>query len=157
MIARVTAMLSEMALARSVQVVLENPPSSVIWRFEPVKRVLEEHNFVHHALCSHCAFDTDRALGERFKKQFKFVSASPWILQLSRRCQCGEGVGHVDLMPTFIQADTGKAKSVGQTRCTGNKQALKESQKYTPESWLRTFVSAGLRSPILASFSKPTT
>ena len=124
-----TAMLLEVAVKRRVHPLLENPPRSFIWKFPPMAETLAKLDMVEDVVVHHCAFDNSRAVGEKFWKEFRFVTCHPWVHHIDGRCQCGDAE-HVKMMNPFIQADTGNAKCVGQLRTTGNKKVLRESQSY---------------------------
>ena len=130
LIAWATAYVARVALERNVCVVLENPPSSCIFKFTPIEDLINDYSFVHSALVAHCAYDQDQPVGSRYKKLFKFISPSPFIEKVARPCQCGTESSHVPLMTQFVQEDTGHAKRVGEIRTTGNPAALKASQCY---------------------------
>ena len=146
LIAWATAYVARVALERNVCVVLEDPPSSCIFKFAPIVDLINEYFFVHSALVAHCAYDDDRPVGSRFKKLFKFVSPSPFIEKIARPCQCGTESSHVPLMTQFVQGDTGNAKRVGEVRTTGNPQALKASQCY-PRSLGIALIEAWMQPP----------
>ena len=68
--ARIAAFLFALAWARGVDVAVENPPGSCMWKFPPFKAILDGINSafeLSEAITHRCAFDP-LPLGERYLK-----------------------------------------------------------------------------------------
>ena len=129
LIAMATSLLLAVAFLRGAVPLFENPPRSVIYKYAPVSWLFSNFSFSFHAVVAHCAYDVTTALGQRTKKDFRFSACGQWVEQIQKACSCGDAP-HVQLMTTFVQSNTGRAKHVGEVRSTGNKEALKRSGAY---------------------------
>jgi hypothetical protein len=101
--AQVAAFLLALAVERSIFTLLENPRSSMIFNYPPVKLVLEtvaKTGFLHTCIAHHCRFSS-KPRGQRSFKPFKLVTVGPtnWASKLAKHCNC-KGAGHVMLMET---------------------------------------------------------
>ena len=72
-IATATAFLLMVASVRGVLCVLENPPSSRIFKFPVMKYVVKSFWFDWPAIVHRCGYSTE-PLGKRIGKQYKFVA-----------------------------------------------------------------------------------
>ena len=63
----------ELAIARMVQAVLENPPGSYIWKFPPLASSLASLGMnLHTAICHCCAYEpADKPSKLRFGEMYK--------------------------------------------------------------------------------------
>jgi hypothetical protein len=128
LMARAAAFLMAVAAARGVEAAIENPASSMIFRYPPMHTVLHGLN-ARVALTDCCPFSTIK-FGQRFLKQFKIAATGTWITRMVRKCRCPGGL-HVQLMSTSPSGAVSGTK------------ALKQSQAYPPkfgqaviEAWL---------------------
>ena len=134
-----------LGIMRGLRCLLESPPNSWLWRlpFVNVGLSAAAHMLglpLAKHIVTHCAYQTDTPLGMRFQKTFKFVTVGQWAASLAKRCPCGSKENHRPTMKRFVQKNTGKAKHVGQVRCTGVPHALRESGEY-PRALGREIVS----------------
>ena len=132
------AFLMALACARNVEVAIENPVSSQIFRFPPLAKVLQELKVSYH-ITDACAFSS-KPFGKRFLKTFKIAATGPWAERMVKRCRCAGGL-HLALMTT------GENGSV-----TGTK-ALKESQAYPPRLG-KAVISAWLTNAVVKKAKK---
>ena len=128
--------LMVLAVLRGVEVVLENPPPSWLWRLPFVNVGLSyAARHLGRAMVSQvvakCAYQSGLAVAKRTSKHFRFVTFGDWIDGLAATCSCGVGA-HAGLCKTFVQQDTGKAKNVGLVRTTGRPKELQQSGEYPP-------------------------
>ena len=133
--ARVAAFLFALAWARGVDVAIENPPGSCIWKFPPLKTILDGINSTFElaeAATHRCAFDP-LPLGERYLEKFRFVGTAGWIEETCRQCSCGTA-GHKELARNWVNKD-------GFKKVTGHSEELKASQAY-PDKLGETIVAA---------------
>ena len=135
LMARIAAFLFALAWARGVDVAIENPPGSCIWKFPPLKSILDGTNstFELAAAATHrCAFDP-LPPGERYLKKFKFLATAGWIHETRRPCSCGMA-GHKELARNWIGKD-------GLKKVTGHSEDLKASSAY-PDKLGETIIAA---------------
>lgn len=121
--AKVATFCLLLAHARGLYAFMENPASSMIFRYSPVElamiyltRIANGHIVISHA----CRF-SEQPVGKRAKKPFKLfaIGSKPgWLSPLRKLCQCGDA-GHSLLM---VQKTPGKS-----TGC----KAMKDSQHYS--------------------------
>jgi hypothetical protein len=130
--ARAAAFLMIVAWVRMVHVVVENPSTSMLFRFYEAAHVILFDPKV--AICARCAF-SDEPEGYRLLKRYKLLSNEPWIVHLHRSCTCTPPKRHAPL----ISVKTIKGHS---TR-TGITSALRESAVY-PDSFGTAVVQAWL-------------
>ena len=85
--AQVAALMFILALCRGVNVVMENPPHSYMWKYlEPHFR---PYGFLVDVSVERCAFDKNK--GPKLGKKYKFRGSGPWIQALTAwRCSCKE-------------------------------------------------------------------
>ena len=107
---------AELGFARDLIVVIENPPSSVLWSYLPASFMKK---LPYSAVCNRCAFD-DAPDGKRLSKKYKFFSNAPWITALQCPCTC---------FSDHISLTTYKDGQI-----TGKPELLKESEAYP--AWL---------------------
>ena len=117
--AEVAAFLYTVACRRGTVAFIENPPSSTIFRHEPVRQAVQSSSSV---VVPRCAF-SDEPVGKKFGKKFKFVGNAPWMQSLSRKCLCPNGVHKKTVKENIV----GGARKVW-----GDKAALRESGSYPP-------------------------
>ena len=104
------------ALHRHVVPVLENPQKSMLWKYSIVntmRAALHEH--LHEAIAFRCSFSSGDE--GNYRKPYKFVSSSRFVLGLERPCTCS---GPHDEMSTKLEDG----------RRRGNTAALKASAAY---------------------------
>ena len=134
LMARIAAFLFALAWARGVDVVIENPPGSSIWKFPPLKTILDGINSTFElagTITHRCAFDP-LPPGERYLKKFRFVATAGWINETHRPCSCG--TGHKELARRWIGKD-------GLEKVTGHLKDLEASSAY-PDKLGETIVAA---------------
>lgn len=130
LLATAAAFLMTVASLRGVEVVVENPPSSAIWKFPILKQVLD--TFVQRSTTTpRCAWSTE-PMGRRMLKRFKFACTGEWICNIRRKCRC-PGRQHFKLT-TCVWRN-------GKLRFTGKRHALKKSAAY-PDALGRAIVNA---------------
>lgn len=129
------AFLMALACARNVEVAIENPVSSHIFRFPPLAKVLQELKVTFHNTDA-CAYSS-KPVGKRFLKTFKIAATGQWAQRMVKRCRCAGGV-HLALMTT------------GENGGVSGTKALKESQAYPPKfgkavvkAWLTIAMGTG--------------
>lgn len=84
-IARASAFLLCLAVARGVHVILENPASSMLFSFlQPSLSCIPGLQFI---ITHRCVWSTER-YGMRYKKAFKFMATGPWLKPVEQKCQC---------------------------------------------------------------------
>jgi len=129
-IATATAFLCLVAGVRGVQGVLENPPSSKLFKFPIVQQVLAFLQFKWWAIVHRCGYSAE-PLGSRIGKQYNFLATFEEIDLVAKKCHC-LGKGHLECAQSFVQTDTGRANSamVGRVRWTGKKKEMRLSQAY---------------------------
>ena len=103
---------AELGFARDLIVVIENPPSSVLWSYLPASFMKK---LPYSAVCNRCAFD-DAPDGKRLSKKYNFFSNAPWITALQCPCTC---------FSDHISLTTCKDGQI-----TGKPELLKESEAY---------------------------
>ena len=88
------AFLLRLAHSRGVQAVVENPPSSDIWKFPPMANTLAHLKGLaqenQSAIVARCGYSTE-PYGKRFEKKFKFIGSDltcPWLARIERGCGC---------------------------------------------------------------------
>ena len=119
LLATATAFLMTLAAVRHVEVVVENPPGSTIWKFPQLKRVLDV--FVQRSVVTpRCAWSRE-AFGQRMLKYFKFFATGAWITSIYRKCLC-PGRKHFKL--TWAKWNRGRLTF------TGKRLALRQSAAY---------------------------
>ena len=92
--ATIAALFMELAWERGLAAVIENPVSSLIFKFPPVQKVLAKVKAVF-VNTPRCAFD-QQPFGQRYYKLYKFAAAGPpgvhqpgaWIQKTVRQCTC---------------------------------------------------------------------
>ena len=121
LMANIAALLFCLGIARGAEVALENPAGSYMFSYlEPALACLRSPGLPALPTCcvdrcSYCSPSTPA--NENFKKKYKFLSSSRWILAVAKQCNCG-AKPHVPLME----------KSA--TGVTGVKHRMKKSQEY---------------------------
>ena len=85
-LATATAFLMTLAAVRLVEVVVENPPGSAIWKFLELKRVL--YVFVQRSVVTPRCTWSREAFGLRMLKYFKFFATGARITSIYRKCRC---------------------------------------------------------------------
>lgn len=85
--AQVAVFLWVLARHRGVRVVMENPPSSDIWKYTPVAEALRNEALVA-AVAHRCAYDVETPFGDRYLKAYKFVSTSSCMSEVEKACTC---------------------------------------------------------------------
>ena len=86
LLATAAALLMTVGSVRQVQVVVENPPASMIWKFPDLRQVLDA--FVQRSVVTpRCAWSRE-PWGSRMLKYFKFLSTGTWISAIQRHCPC---------------------------------------------------------------------
>jgi hypothetical protein len=116
--ANIGAFLMAVASARGVEVCLENPAASMIFRYPPLAQVLEKLEVVT-VTTDQCCFSS-KPYGQRFLKKFKLVATGTWVCRMSKNCRCPGGL-HEHLM------------SVNETGQVSGTKFLKLSQAYPPK------------------------
>jgi hypothetical protein len=114
--AEVAVFMFVYALHRHVVPVLENPQQSMLWKYSIVntmRAALHEH--LHEAIAFRCSFSSGDE--GNYRKPYKFVSSSRFVLGLERPCTCS---GPHDEMSTKLEDG----------RRRGNTAALKASAAY---------------------------
>ena len=111
-------LLAEVAIERGVQVVIENPPASYLWKF--LGTSIQKH-LRFSSTCARCGFTGPVEKGSNLKL-YKFHGSSRWVESLACTCKCPPGT-HEKLT---------KTENVnGKIMVTGIPSRLKESQAYT--------------------------
>ena len=119
--AEMAAFLFAVAVLRGVHAVIENPPGSMIFGYEPAATVWETiWRTRFWAVLPHCRF-SEKPFGSRFGKKFKLMGSHRWVRRLACKCKC-PGRKHKLLVTTKMIK--------GVRKVTGSKQALKESAAY---------------------------
>jgi hypothetical protein len=129
LLATAAALLMTVGSVRQVQVVVENPPASMIWKFPDLRQVLDASFSVLWSL--HGAHGRE-LLGSRMLKYFKFLSTGSWISAIQRHCPCP---GHRHFKLTWA------AWRHGRRTFTGKRAALRQSAAY-PDALGRAIVHA---------------
>ena len=114
--AEVAVFMFVYALHRHVVPVLENPQKSMLWKYsivDTMRAALHEH--LHEAIAFRCSFSSGDE--GNYRKPYKFVSSSRFVLGLERPCTCS---GPHDEMSTKLEDG----------RRRGNTAALKASAAY---------------------------
>lgn len=101
--ATVASILMELAWLRGLAAVIENPSSSLIFKFSDVETCLKKFKAVV-VNTPRCAFD-DQPAGKRYYKLYKFAAVGPagvpepaaWIRSTVRSCTCPDRE-HISLM-----------------------------------------------------------
>ena len=73
------------ALIRDVHPVGEQPAGSAMFRYPPVRHVIDRVKPTF-AVCARCPFDT-KEFGQRMLKLYKLMG-NPWVAHLARKCEC---------------------------------------------------------------------
>ena len=117
--ASMAAFLFAVAILTGVHPVVEQPAGSIMFRFQPLKKVIDAFKATH-TTCARCAFTPDVEYGARLLKRYKFLGES-WVSTLHTKCTCA-GRQHRSMVTVGAQ---GNQKTV-----TGKADVLKESQAY---------------------------
>ena len=123
-IAILCAFLLELAFARKLQAVLENPPVSYIWKFPPLASCLERLGMnLHTAICHRCAYEESLSSESKLRlgKRYKLVATGAWIQGARRSCKC-PGRKHQVLTKRWIK--------YGKRKCAGKRELLTQSAAY---------------------------
>ncbi|CAL1141078.1 unnamed protein product [Cladocopium goreaui] len=110
--------LMELAEAREVEPVMENPVKSYIFHWPPFKIAMTKMKMVC-AVTHRCSWDKKKK--PRIWKKYRFIAKGTWIKAVVKPCRCGK-VGH--LRTSGVQVKDGKKK------VTGIPSRLKESAAY---------------------------
>jgi hypothetical protein len=108
--ARAAAFLMTVAWVRQVHVVIENPSTSLLFRFYNAAHAILFEPRV--AICYRCAF-SDEPDGLRLLKRYKLLSSEDWIVKLQRSCPCAPPKHHARLVSVAVI--NGKSKRTGIT------------------------------------------
>lgn len=119
MMAKIAAFLFTVAWARLVEAVIENPASSLIFKYAPVRNTLQTLT-VYFAVCARCRF-SEEAYGKRCKKPYKFAATGDWVRNLQFSCRC-PGHRHATLSTSIVKN--------GKRHITGILPALRRSAAY---------------------------
>ena len=118
LMANAAMLLLCLALARGVEVSLENPANS--WIFGYLGENLSRLPNMVTGTCNRCAYLSDKEFQkEPWSKKFKFIASGNWILQGMRRCSCNASRAHKPLM---LRNEQGQVN--------GNQTAMKASGAY---------------------------
>ena len=120
--AEMAAFFFLVAVSRGVQVVIENPATSMMFNYECFANACALWPKRFWAVLPHCRYST-APFGARYGKKFKLMGSHAWALRLACKCLC-PGRKHKSL--TTVKNVSGK-KAV-----TGVMQALKDSSAYPP-------------------------
>ena len=86
LLATAAALLMTVGSVRQVQVVVDNPPGSMIWKLPELRQVVDA--FVQRSVVTpRCAWSGE-SWGSRMLKYFKFLSTGAWISAIQRQCPC---------------------------------------------------------------------
>lgn len=119
--ARAAMFLFCLAVLRDLEVVLENPAGSMMFRLlSNTIAALEPYGLVHYFYLPCCAYDVETP-EPRWLKRFKFLSSGAWLRRAVRPCTC-KGP-HRPLMDTVILAD-------GSVQKNGRRTEMEESGRY---------------------------
>ena len=111
-------LLAEVAIERGVQVVIENPPASYLWKFLGTST---QKHLRFSSTCARCGFTGSVEKGSNLKL-YKLHGSSRWVESLACACKC----------PPSTHEKLTKTESVnGKIMVTGIPSRLKESQAYT--------------------------
>lgn len=142
------AFLFALSWCRGVEVCVENPSQSAIFKYPTLQRVTDAINRtspVFIGLAARCAFDC-KPVGERYLKKYKLLCTGTWVEATCLPCRC-EGRLHKPLVSV-------RASASGRTQVNGRAAELKESAAYPAtfgesivDAWLAG--GAGLRLPDL--------
>jgi len=88
MMANIASFLLCVALAREVHVVIENPQSSMLFKY--IQPITDAFAGLQFAYADRCAYDNASKGTLTFKKPFKFLVSGMWLGQM-RRCSCKDG------------------------------------------------------------------
>ena len=113
--ADVAAFLFRVARSRGVEVCIENPPGSTIWKYPAIHTILSRLP-LKKAIANRCHFDT-KPFGKRYLKEYKFWGSGDWVEDLNKKCRC----------PNKLHKKTVKKKG---TAITGRTADLKATQSY---------------------------
>jgi hypothetical protein len=91
--ANIAIFLMHIAVSRGVHFFIENPASSLIFRFAQDEFL--KYYFVAKGLCNRCAYQ-NQPDGSRMFKMYKYIASGEWINQAMKKCGCARG--HVALM-----------------------------------------------------------
>lgn len=116
--ANIAAFLMAVASARGVEVCLENPAASMIFRYPPLAQALEKLEMVA-ITTDQCCFSS-KSYGQRWLKKFKLVATGTWVCRLAKSCRCPGGI-HEPLM------------SINESGQVSGTKFLKLSQAYPPK------------------------
>jgi hypothetical protein len=116
LMADIGAFFMSLASSRGVEVCIENPAGSMLFKYPPLLNVLEVLK-VTTTVTDACCF-SQLPFGKRFIKPFKLVATGTWITRMKRSCRCPGGV-HEKLM---VVDDNGSVSGT---------HLLKASQAYT--------------------------
>jgi hypothetical protein len=116
LMADIGAFFMSLASSRGVEVCIENPACSMLFKYPPllnVLKVLQVSTIVTDACCF-----SSKPYGKRFLKPFKLVATGTWISRMKRSCRCPGGA-HERLMV------------VDESGAVSGTHLLKASQAYT--------------------------
>lgn len=122
--ADVSGFFLHLAMRRGLTAVIENPASSLIFRYPNLECILEFYK-AHFCVTPRCSFSAEK-VGEKYYKLYKFAAVGPqtssspgaWIAKVRRACTC-PNKQHIALMR---RTDDGKI--------TGNLEHLTKSAAY---------------------------
>lgn len=148
--ADVAALFYTVARARDVCAVIENPPSSTLFQYAPIRDATSDSDSV---TCPRCVYSRE-PFGKRFGKKFKFVATAPWICTLASQCRC----------PGRLHQKTVKERIVnGVRKVWGDPKLLAESGSYPPalgralvQAWMQRGTVQGPRSKVKRARSTTT-
>lgn len=147
LMANAAAFLFDVAVSRQVQVAMENPVSSLIYRYPPIVQVLKEVR-AQFFITDSCPY-SDKCYGHRFLKAFKIAATGNWMHRVVRKCKCPDGE-HIALMRRDENGGVSGTK------------ALKESQAYPARfgaavvaAWLAGDLPAGSEELKVKPTAKP--
>ena len=115
--ADVAAFLFALAWARGVEVSVENPPGSAIWKYPTIAKLLASMPLVP-TVANRCRFDPN-PYGARYLKEYKFWATGDWVRRVGRKCTC----------PDRIHKHTVNRKGAA---VTGRTADLVATQSYPP-------------------------
>jgi hypothetical protein len=149
LMANVAGFLLHLAWRRGLTAVIENPASSLIFRYPNLECILSFYN-AHFCVTPRCSFSTEM-LGERYYKLYKFAAIGPqtssspgaWIAKARRKCMC-PGKQHIALMKKSCDGRiTGQLDHL--TKSAAYPKALGECivQAWYSEVWAVTEPSGG--------------
>jgi len=114
--AKATAFLARVAVLRGVQVLVENPPRSLIWSMFSHHKVLLD--LPYSCTTVRCGFRPSGSTEDEIIKEYRFACTHPWVVSLSRTCVCPPSVAHVRM-----------TRRLG-SKSWGRPTVMKRSQEY---------------------------